>query len=203
MKKINNNITKGKDQKDQLILEKLEEIIGNEIVKENDYPTSRTLYYSMSETRVISLSLQSQYLEQLPPIIDKFEGLISLRVAHNKLPRLPDFLLRLSKLIILDVSHNQVTKIPSWIDRLEHLRELRLNNNQILSVPSALANLSLLRKLYLQNNPIHSLPMELAHLELLEELHIDFRVSMKKSSRGILTRLESKGCEVRNEYNRR
>lgn len=203
MRKTNNRTVEKKEQKDQSLLKKLQGIIGKEIIEENDYPTTKKLYYSLSENRVVSLSLQNQYLDQLPPIIEEFEDLISLRLAHNKLNHLPNFLSKLSKIIILDASHNQITRIPFWIEKLEHLRELRLNNNQILSVPSVISKLSLLRKLYLQNNPIHSLPIELTHLELLEEFHIDFRVSMKKTSRGILTLLESKGCQVRNDYNRR
>ncbi|MBK5114697.1 MAG: hypothetical protein JJE41_13825 [Candidatus Heimdallarchaeota archaeon] len=61
----------------------------------------------------------------------------------------------------------------------------------------------MLRKLFLQNNQIHSLPGELLELKLLEEIHLDFRTTMHKKTIGVLTQLESRGCKVKNDYNRR
>ncbi|MBN1329430.1 MAG: hypothetical protein JXA54_08145 [Candidatus Heimdallarchaeota archaeon] len=92
---------------------------------------------------------------------------------------------------------------PVWMGNFQYLRELRLNNNQLYTVPPSIGRLTLLRKIFLQNNNIHRLPFEMLELKLLEELHIDFRSTIHKSTKAILSNLESSGCKIIHDYNRR
>ncbi len=191
-------------KKDQLqILINLSEIIRHEIPLETEFPTNKKVYFVESEGDVITLSLNALYLDYLPEELVKLKEIIVLNLANNDYKRVPDVIQKLTKLSILDMSFNQLAEIPKWIGDLENLRELRLNNNQLYSLPSAIGSLTILRRLFLQSNSIHSLPFEILELQLLEEIHMDFRSTIRKSMKMILSNLESNGCIIRNNYNRR
>lgn len=191
------------DQEQKEIISKLEEKLQHIIEEENNYTSSKKVYFTQSEGLVLSLGLSNLNLKELPDEVEKLIELIAVDFSRNLLTQIPVLLLKLPKLAVLDLSYNQITRIPNWIEKFSLLRDIKLNNNQLYTIPRTIDGCKLVRRIYLQNNQIHSLPRELLELKLLEELHLDFRASMHKTTKGILAQLESKGCKIRSDYNRR
>ncbi|MCK5297461.1 MAG: leucine-rich repeat domain-containing protein [Candidatus Heimdallarchaeota archaeon] len=190
------------DQEQKEIISKLEEKIQH-IIEETNYTSSKKVYFTQSEGLVLSLGLSNLNLKELPDEVEKLIELIAVDFSRNLLTQIPMLLLKLPKLAVLDLSYNQITRIPNWIEKFSLLRDIKLNNNQLYTIPRTIEGCRIVRRIYLQNNQIHSLPRELLELKLLEELHLDFRASMHKTTKGILAQLESKGCKIKNDYNRR
>ena len=160
-------------------------------------------YYSMVDNDIVALNLKNLNLKDIPEKIGKLVELNNLNISKNLLNKMPVQIKELTKIAILDLSHNQISSIPEWIKELKFLRELHLENNQLFSLPHTIEELTLLRRLYIQSNNIHRLPVEILELKLLEEIHIDFRTTIKKSIKAILSNLESQGCRIFSDYNRR
>jgi len=191
-------------KKDQLkVLNNLREIFGQSIPLEMDFPTNKKVYFVESEGDIVTLALNDLSLNYLPEEIVELKEIVVLNLANNNFKKVPDVIQKLTKLSILDLAFNQLDEIPKWIGELKNLRELRFNNNQLYSLPSSIGSLTILRRLFLQSNGIHSLPFELLELQLLEEIHLDFRSTIRKSLKMLLSNLESNGCVIRNNYNRR
>lgn len=190
-------------QEQKEIISKLEEKIQHIIEEETNYSSNKNVYFTQNEGLVLSIGLTNLNLKELPDEVEKLNELIALDFSRNFLTEIPELLLKLPKLAVLNLSYNQIARIPDWIEKLVLLRDIKLNNNQLYTIPRAIGNCKLVRKIYLQNNQIHSLPRELLELKLLEELHLDFRASMHKTTKGILAQLESKGCKIKSDYNRR
>lgn len=191
------------NQEQKEIISKIEDKIQHIIEEETNFPSSKKVYFTQSEGLILSLSLANLNLKELPIEIEKLVELIALNFSGNLLFQIPELMLNLPKLAVLDLSYNQITRIPDWIEKLGLLRDIKLNNNQLYTLPRTIGNCKLVRRIYLQNNMIHSLPRELLELKLLEELHLDFRATMHKTTKGILAQLESKGCKIKSDYNRR
>ncbi|MGC9779443.1 MAG: hypothetical protein HZR80_09400 [Candidatus Heimdallarchaeota archaeon] len=191
------------DSNQKTILQKIAKIIELEIEEESDIIKNKDVYYTRGETDIITLSLANLNLKIIPEIISQLKEIISLNISRNELIDFPELLLSLKKISILDISRNKIYRLPNWIGELPLLRELHLNNNQLYSIPSSISNCSLLRRIYLHNNQIHTLPFDLIEIKLLEEIHLDFRTTMHKKVKGILSNLEANGCKVISDYNRR
>jgi Leucine-rich repeat (LRR) protein len=185
------------------IIQQLEEKFTIAIPEASATNNTKNNYYITDGNNIITLKLTHLKLKTPPKEILQLTELLVLDLSHNHLYSLPRELTFLEKLTILKVAGNQLSSIADWLSILGNLRELHLNNNHIRSLPKSIGKLSFLRRLYLQNNNIHSLPFSLTELKLLSEIHLDFRVSMKKTIRGILNQLETTGCFVNNSYNRR
>ncbi|NHJ40051.1 MAG: leucine-rich repeat domain-containing protein [Asgard group archaeon] len=185
------------------LIKQLEKSLNITLTLEIDLPTNKENYYVASEGNIIGLFLSNLKLKEIPKIIFQMTELISLEMPKNNLKDIPKEILSLKKLAILDLSYNLISNLPRWIYQLKLLRVLKLNNNQIYAIPDTISQMTLLRKLFLQNNQIHSLPFNLIELKLLEEIHMDFRTTMKKTIKGILNQLETNGCLVKDDYNRR
>ncbi|NHK32306.1 MAG: hypothetical protein FK730_13205 [Asgard group archaeon] len=181
----------------------LEKTLDITLTLETVLPTNKENFYVASEGNVIGLVLSNLNLKELPIQIYQLTELNSLELSGNNLKEIPKEILSLKKLAILDLSYNLISSIPNWIFKLKLLRVLKLNNNQLYSLPNTISQMTLLRKLFLQNNQIHSLPFSIIELKLLEEIHLDFRTTMKKTIKGILNHLETNGCLVKDDYNRR
>ncbi len=191
-------------KKDQLkILINLREVLRQEIPLEIDFPTDKKVYFVESEGFIVTLTLNDLNLKSLPEELAELKEIVVLNLANNNFKRVPEVIQKITKLSILDMAFNQLNEIPKWLGELGNLRELRLNNNQLYSLPSSIGGLTILRRLCLQSNSIHSLPFEILELQLLEEIHLDFRSTIRKSMKMILSNLESNGCVIRNNYNRR
>ncbi|NHJ31521.1 MAG: hypothetical protein FK732_01545 [Asgard group archaeon] len=191
------------NEKELAIIRNIEQQIDHVIVEELDFPSGKDVYFIQSEGYIISLSLSNLRLKEIPKEIAELKEIITLNLTGNQLISFPDSIKNSQKIAVLDLSHNKITSIQSWIENLSLLRVLKLNNNQLYSIPKAIGNCSLLRKIFLQNNQIHSLPIELLELKLLEEIHLDFRTTMHKKTKGVLVQIETRGCKVYNDYNRR
>ncbi len=191
------------DSDQRAILHKIEKIIKLEIEEESDIIKKKNLYYTQGETDIIALSLANLNLKNIPEIISQLKEIISLNISGNELIDMPELLLSLKKISILNVSRNNLSRLPNWIGELPLLRELHLNNNQLYSIPSSLSKCTLLRRIYLHNNQIHTLPYDLIELKLLEEIHLDFRTTIHKKVKGILSNLEANGSKVISDYNQR
>lgn len=185
------------------LIQQLEKSLNITLTLEIDLPTNRENYYVASEGNITGLYLSNLKLKKIPEIIFQMIELISLELPKNNLIEMPKEILKLNKLAILDLSYNLISNLPRWIYELKLLRVLKLNNNQIYAIPDTISRMTLLRKLFLHNNQIHSLPFNLIELKLLEEIHLDFRTTMKKTIKGILNQLETNGCLVKDDYNRR
>jgi Leucine-rich repeat (LRR) protein len=166
-------------------------------------PNKDSNYYVSTEGIITSLNLSNLNLSKIPDEVFLLKELIVLELSGNNLVAIPDKMRKLKNLTILDFANNRLTYVPSWISEFKLLKILKLNNNQLYSLPRTIGTMTLLRKLYLQSNQIHSLPFEIIELKLIEEIHLDFRATMKKTIKGVLTQLETKGCLVKNDYNRR
>ena len=189
--------------KDLQIIDELSKIIGKEIIEEEDHPAEREVYFTSSGEAVVALSLKGLNLDKLPTFSSQLKNLVLLNLQENNFSEFPVEIRQLTNLVVLNLSFNQIKALPSWVIYLYNLRTLELNNNQLYALPDFISELTLLRKIYLQSNKIHSLPFNLSELKLLEELHLDFRATMKKSTRAILNVLEANGCRVFSDYNRR
>jgi Leucine-rich repeat (LRR) protein len=185
------------------IIRQLEKTLDITLTLESVLPSNKENFYVASEGNVIGLALSNLNLKVLPIQIYQLTELNSLELSGNNLKEIQKEILSLRKLAILDLSYNLISNIPDWIHELEFLRVFKLNNNQLYSIPKTIGQLTLLRKLFLQNNQIHSLPFSIIELKLLEEIHLDFRTTMKKTIKGILNQLETNGCLVKDDYNRR
>ncbi|NHJ46912.1 MAG: hypothetical protein FK733_03910 [Asgard group archaeon] len=198
MKSVADESILREDQKELLLaIEKnLNLALGND-------PEKYQNYYVATEGIITSLNLSNLKLSKIPDIIFSLKELIVLELSQNNLTEFPEKIQNLDKLTILNLANNRINYVPSWINCLTLLKVLKLNNNQIYSLPKTIGSMTLLRKLYLQSNQLHLLPFEIIDLKLLEEIHLDFRTTMKKTIKGILTQLETNGCLVKNDYNRR
>jgi len=185
------------------IIKTISTLIGKDLDNITDASKTKSNYYTEIKNEVLALNIGNLELKQIPNEIAELTELNLLVVSGNLLLNVSDFIVNLKKLAILDLSQNQISIIPDWIGKLQFLRELHLNNNQLYSLPSTIGKLTLLRKLYLQSNNIHRLPFEILDLKLLEEIHIDFRSTIRKSTKAVISNLESMGCIIYNDYNRR
>lgn len=137
-------------------------------------------------TRLASLNLGRNQLQQSPEGMEHCPGLTSLDLSDNcfrmtghdfRFPGEPesDFwekILRLEKLESLCLSGLNITALPEEIGRLRNLRTLSVSNNLLEFLPGSIGLLSRLEKLDLSGNRLSSLPEGLSKLSQLRVLRI-------------------------------
>jgi len=97
------------------------------------------------------LSLDCNYLDEVPPAIGDLSQLQELRISANGLKLVP----------------------PMSISRLHHITTLWLQNNRLAQLPEEMGvQLNALTTLYLNNNDLTSLPPSVAGWTSLQELHV-------------------------------
>ena len=86
--------------------------------------------------RLSSLSLSSNELTTLPPVIDwKCKNLMFLSLENNKLEALPAGLFSLPKLLTLNAGHNLISHLDSSVWKAPSLKTLHLNKNLLRTLP--------------------------------------------------------------------
>ena len=139
---------------------------------------------------IISLTLDSNDLNQLDSNLSRLILLQELSVKCNKLERMPEVLFELAALTLLDLSFNQLTSVPVGDFRqLRALRELNLSNNSLVTLPDAIVQLAALETLHLEGNLLKRLP-ELGPLRHLSTL-VAYDNKLQSAPRNLPASLET------------
>eukprot|EP00002_Diphylleia_rotans_P018803 TRINITY_DN363_c0_g1_i2.p1 TRINITY_DN363_c0_g1~~TRINITY_DN363_c0_g1_i2.p1 ORF type:complete len:511 (+),score=102.42 TRINITY_DN363_c0_g1_i2:401-1933(+) len=96
-----------------------------------------------------SLSLCSKALSRVPDSVSNLSRLRSLNLGDNKLQELPSWIEALTNLQQLSLRNNQFSNLPECISRLVSLTSLHIYNNKITQLPSWIVTLTNLKALYL------------------------------------------------------
>lgn len=148
------------------ILEDNKKITPSEAYK--SYAAARELILKESETTE-SFDL-SQNLIMLPPEIERFTNIKTLRLSGNHFIALPKSVTSLKSLTHLEMNANHLTSLPDEIGELYALEYLDLTDNLLTTLPTSFCGLSSLNILMLANNQLTSLPDEFGNLTALTEL---------------------------------
>ena len=110
------------------------------------------------------LNLTRMDVTWLPPEIGQLSKLESLILNNNALEELPPEIGDLSRLKWLLCSFNKLKRLPPEIGNLSHLEYLDLSNNKLTELPPDLGQLSNLQQLDCAANPLERLPISLVQL---------------------------------------
>jgi hypothetical protein len=153
---------------------------------------------------VVSFAHDSiQGLKTIPPQIDGFVKLTTLRIQWNLLTSLSTPLFHLKNLRILDLSGNKLVEIDERIDQLSMLTQLILSNNILKLLPSSMGKLNKLEILALSSNQLKAIPITFGRLKSLRVLLLnenrlkDLDISLIRLPR--LFKLELNGNEFTND----
>ena len=117
---------------------------------------------------LISLSLDSNEITEIPEDIKRLILLQELSAKCNRISVFPSVLFELSALSIVDLSFNMLTTIPvSVFRKFKSLKELNLANNSLISIPDEIVQATSLETLRVEGNLLKRLP----ELSLLKRLH--------------------------------
>merc|ERR1711879_1053648 len=138
-----------------------------------DYPQLTELSHL---TRLRSLTLFNNNIEELPASIIKLTQLKNLNLGMNRLCFLPKEFSFFS-LEILDLSYNNLTdgSLPRSLWNNKKLRALYLSDNDLEKLTPEVGKLAgSLEVLALRSNDIFELPAEMGMLGCLKELHLSY-----------------------------
>jgi hypothetical protein len=120
--------------------------------------------------RIISLSMNSMFIDAMPVQLGMLTGLEVLTLRNNYLTRVPLEITKLTRLERLDLSDNRIFALPGEIGNLSALGFFVLTNNQLASLPPEIGMLSSLTTLKMENNKLTTLPSEIGQLSQLNDL---------------------------------
>ncbi|MDF2578253.1 MAG: hypothetical protein K0S74_1737 [Chlamydiales bacterium] len=123
-------------------------------------------------TSLKCLSLQNNFLTQIPSSVIFLQDLRILKLRGNKFSVFPKELLTLVKIQELDLGYNKINFIPVEIGNLTELVILKLDNNKIEQIPSSFSKLKQLELLNLNNNLLNTIPEELYQLKKIRSLYL-------------------------------
>ena len=90
--------------------------------------------YAGSLSNLVSLNLNNNSLQSLPPDIHLLTNLHVLSASNNQLHQLPDELCSLLQLTELHVDGNKLTSLPHQMGQLRRLRKLMLQKNRLTTL---------------------------------------------------------------------
>jgi len=122
---------------------------------------------------LISLSLDTNQITNIPSEIKQLTNLTSFAVGSNKLTEISPEILKLNNLKFLYYWDNKIDTLPIEISNLVNLKELYLNNNKLKKIPSEIGNLINLTNLSFWDNQLTQFPIEMSNLINLEILDLD------------------------------
>ena len=118
--------------------------------------------------RCISLNLEENCFEYLPPSFIKLKTLTNLDVSKNKLYMLPTGFESLTVLRTLNLESNNIEELPAGLGRIETLVSLNLRKNRIVDIPDQFCDLTNLKKLNFEMNKLVGVPRRLGCLPCVE-----------------------------------
>ena len=118
---------------------------------------------------LVSLDVSHNVLEELPSAVGACSLLQRLDCSHNKLRKLADELCQLFRLVVVDVSHNVLPRVPAGFSMLSNLHMLKASSNRLESLPHMPASLL---SLALDQNQLAELPPQIGDLSGLETLNL-------------------------------
>jgi len=144
-------------------------------------------------TRLTSLSLASNNLEELPDNICELAQLQELNLLRNKLTKLPTRIGDLQNLKILHIASNKLETLPASFGNLHQLtkvvleanklrrlpesigrlnaKQLNLNGNELLALPHGIVKMPHLERLSVSDNKLKYLPRDIGKCPSLTQLH--------------------------------
>lgn len=123
-------------------------------------------------TNIKTLRLSGNHFIAFPKPITSLKSLTHLEINANHLTSLPDEIGELYALEYLDLTDNLLTTLPTSFCQLSSLNILMLANNQLASLPDEFGNLNALSELTLSNNSLIALPDSVSQLKNLTSLNV-------------------------------
>jgi internalin A len=136
-------------------------------------PLVQRLILQAAEENWEELDLTGKVLE-LPLEIGKLTKLTSLNLKFNQLNDLPDSIGKLINLTSLDLSYNYFNDLPESIGKLINLTSLNLSCIQCNNLPKSIEKLTSLTSLYLRSNQLNNLPRSIEKLTSLASLDLSY-----------------------------
>ncbi|KAM9924411.1 hypothetical protein OXX59_004547 [Metschnikowia pulcherrima] len=145
----------------------------------------------LEATGLTGLSMEYNFLDEIPARISHLKKLESLKFNSNQLYYLPKSFGKLSHLVTLNLSSNYFQTFPECITELTHLQDLDLSYNDLTYIPDNIAKLNKLVKLNLSTNKLSkSLPQAMSKLTDLKRLDIRYNKISNIDVLGSLPNLE-------------
>jgi Leucine-rich repeat (LRR) protein len=132
-----------------------------------------TFIYKTKELKY--LRLDKNYLSNIPEIlIDHLSNtnIIGIALNYNYITSLPENIGNLKSLRSLELTANRLTTLPESFGNLESLRELYILNNSLTRLPESIGSLQKLEYLNLATNNLRTLPESIKYLQNLENLNL-------------------------------
>ena len=123
---------------------------------------------------LVSLSLNSNYFQQIPANLYVLKALQVLEMDHNFIETIPDDIVALKSLRTLSLRSNKVKTMSAAVFSLHGLHSLDLSRNELGEIPlqPELAAACHIRTLHLAHNRLATLPDCIVQLSCLETLDL-------------------------------
>ncbi|KAL7712002.1 Leucine-rich repeat containing protein [Entamoeba marina] len=105
------------------------------------------LFSDTSCGNIHSLSLDSNYITDIPTSISKLVSMTNLSLPSNRIAQFPEEFCSLSKLLRLNLQQNKIISIPDSFSRMVGLTELHMCSNKLTTLPQTITSLSNLVRL--------------------------------------------------------
>ncbi|GEQ68273.1 hypothetical protein JCM33374_g1940 [Metschnikowia sp. JCM 33374] len=153
--------------------------------------TSKFPLNFLEATGLTGLSMECNFLDEIPARISHLKRLETLKLNSNQLYYLPKAFGKLSHLVTLNLSSNYFQKFPECITELSHLQDLDLSYNDLAKIPDSIGKLTKLVKLNLSTNKLSKcLPQAMSKLVELKRLDIRYNRISNIDVLGSLPNLE-------------
>uniref|UniRef100_A0A336K9K7 CSON002272 protein n=1 Tax=Culicoides sonorensis TaxID=179676 RepID=A0A336K9K7_CULSO len=111
-----------------------------------------------TRVNISKLNLSSNFIQEIPPNIQKLSDLTVLNLSKNKLKTVPREIKNLTKLININLSFNMIENLPSEFFEFPNLKVLSLNHNALQELDPRISDLHMLENLDVSFNKLTKLP---------------------------------------------
>lgn len=145
----------------------------------------------LEATQLTHLSLDINFIDEIPHGIGLLQSLTTLKLNSNQLSHLPKSFGKLKALKVLNLSSNFFETYPVAVNELTNLIDLDLSYNDLTELPDSIGQLINLSKLNLCSNILSpALPQCMSNLQNLRRLDVRYNELSNVEVLGTLPNLE-------------
>ncbi|XP_072219129.1 PH domain leucine-rich repeat-containing protein phosphatase 1 [Leuresthes tenuis] len=144
-------------------------------LKHNFLPADQRLQQLQRFSRLRSLNLSNNHLDQFPQAICDIPTLTEVNLSCNYLASVPGSVGAMTNLQTFLLDGNSLSDLPPELGSLQRLSYLGLSFNQFNHVPQVLERLASMEKLCMAGNHLETLTLQ--NFRLLHVKHIDLRLN--------------------------